>query len=146
MRARTGLWEPWVGNDPGPPGLRRLANGSEFQNTVRAQGFLRAATIGMRAAWVAGNRPASRAGAIKIQIGDRDAFGARVLSLFAEVSARRWLHLTGMMALIHIGGRLLASTAKKKRIGRKQRCQQRVHAAAAVLVGAVRCLKDRGVV
>ena len=20
MRARTGLWEPWVGNDPGPPG------------------------------------------------------------------------------------------------------------------------------
>jgi len=21
MRARTGLWEPWVGNDPGPPGL-----------------------------------------------------------------------------------------------------------------------------
>ena len=23
MRARTGLWEPWVGNDPGPPGPAR---------------------------------------------------------------------------------------------------------------------------
>ena len=23
MRARTGLWEPWVGNDPGPPGQIR---------------------------------------------------------------------------------------------------------------------------
>ena len=22
MRARTGLWEPWVGNGPGPPGRR----------------------------------------------------------------------------------------------------------------------------
>ena len=22
MRARTGLWGPWVGNDPGPPGPR----------------------------------------------------------------------------------------------------------------------------
>ena len=24
MRARTGLWEPWVGNDPGPPGPKAL--------------------------------------------------------------------------------------------------------------------------
>jgi hypothetical protein len=27
MRARTGLWEPWVGNDPGPPGPKPV-NGS----------------------------------------------------------------------------------------------------------------------
>jgi hypothetical protein len=24
VRARTGLWEPWVGNRPGPPGPRRV--------------------------------------------------------------------------------------------------------------------------
>jgi hypothetical protein len=24
MRARTDLWEPWVGNDPGPPGPSAL--------------------------------------------------------------------------------------------------------------------------
>jgi hypothetical protein len=23
MRARPGLWEPWEGNDPGPPGPKR---------------------------------------------------------------------------------------------------------------------------
>ena len=27
MRARTGLWEPRVGNDPGPPGPTRLDYG-----------------------------------------------------------------------------------------------------------------------
>lgn len=26
MRARTGLWEPRVGNDPGPPGLSVVAS------------------------------------------------------------------------------------------------------------------------
>ena len=25
MRARPDLWEPWVGNDPGPPGLRQVS-------------------------------------------------------------------------------------------------------------------------
>ena len=25
MRARPGLWEPWEGNDPGPPGPTRVA-------------------------------------------------------------------------------------------------------------------------
>jgi hypothetical protein len=24
VRARTGLWEPWVGYDPGPPGPTRV--------------------------------------------------------------------------------------------------------------------------
>ena len=24
MRARTGLWEPWVGNDPGPPSPQQV--------------------------------------------------------------------------------------------------------------------------
>jgi hypothetical protein len=26
MRARTGLWEPWAGNCPGPPGLISCAS------------------------------------------------------------------------------------------------------------------------
>ena len=32
MWARTGLWEPRVGNDPGPPGLRQesLGKGNEM--------------------------------------------------------------------------------------------------------------------
>ena len=28
MRARPGLWEPWEGNDPGPPGPLRVLRGT----------------------------------------------------------------------------------------------------------------------
>ena len=43
MRARPGLWEPWEGNDPGPPGPPRvrernakIANGSVRTLATRA--------------------------------------------------------------------------------------------------------------
>ena len=29
VRARPGLWEPWVGNDPGPPGPRAVGRGCQ---------------------------------------------------------------------------------------------------------------------
>ena len=42
MRARTGLWEPWVGNDPGPPGLDTLPDERtfDFQAGVRWLTFI----------------------------------------------------------------------------------------------------------
>jgi hypothetical protein len=30
MRARPGLWEPWVGNDPWPPGPREEKDDSKL--------------------------------------------------------------------------------------------------------------------
>jgi hypothetical protein len=36
MRARTGLWEPWAGNCPGPPGLT-AASGSKSVDTSDAE-------------------------------------------------------------------------------------------------------------
>ena len=35
MRARTGLWEPRVGNGPGPPGPKRLRSRSESDLALR---------------------------------------------------------------------------------------------------------------
>ena len=39
MRARTGLWEPWAGNDPGPPGpeKRRTPRG-DARNVATSDG------------------------------------------------------------------------------------------------------------
>ena len=41
MRARTGLWEPRVGNDPGPPGPNAIcidANSQKLDNPTRQGG------------------------------------------------------------------------------------------------------------
>jgi hypothetical protein len=35
MRARTGLWEPRAGNDPGPPGLRWCGSERETEKVSR---------------------------------------------------------------------------------------------------------------
>jgi len=36
MRARTGLWEPWVSNHPGPPGPFLRGLGSELPRLLKA--------------------------------------------------------------------------------------------------------------
>jgi len=38
MRARPGLWEPWVGNDPWPPGPTHFASVSQLPSKRPCQG------------------------------------------------------------------------------------------------------------
>ena len=41
MSARTGLWEPWDGNVPGPPGPKRLSAARVSPSAASIQAFLR---------------------------------------------------------------------------------------------------------
>jgi hypothetical protein len=41
MRARPGLWEPWEGNDPGPPGptARKVVKRRGIKGQLHTHGF-----------------------------------------------------------------------------------------------------------
>ena len=45
MPARTGLWEPWVSNHPGPPGLRSVAWSVNSPRCTRPTHFRPEATM-----------------------------------------------------------------------------------------------------
>ena len=56
MRARTGLWEPWVSNHPGRPGLNILPGDADFDGQVAFADFLfLSSNFGQPGGWMEGD-------------------------------------------------------------------------------------------